>query len=399
MRKLKILHCVESYYPSIGGMQEVVKQLSERLAEAGHEVTVATSASLKRVESEHNKVQIKSFKIQGNLVRGMRGEIERYRTFVRNGKFDVVTLFAAQQWATDAILDLLPDIRAKKVFVPTGFSGLFLPQYHDYFERMSKWLQEFDMNVFLSNDYRDINFARAHSVDRIMVIPNGAGADEFLPNSNVDIRKELGISKNDTLILHVGSHTGIKGHAEAIRIFRKASIKDATLLIVANDLGGGCTRSCKLAAMLSKFYPSQKAARKTVRVVSLDRVTTVAAYKTADLFLFPSNIECSPLVLFECMASKTPFLTTDVGNAREIIEWSHSGQLLPTRIDKAGFSRADCAKSAQMLKSLVVDAKLRINMQESGFLAWSKSFTWEKIAQEYESLYLNLTGTSDRVKA
>jgi len=28
---MKILHCVESYYPSKGGMQEVVKQLSERL--------------------------------------------------------------------------------------------------------------------------------------------------------------------------------------------------------------------------------------------------------------------------------------------------------------------------------------------------------------------------------
>jgi len=39
---MNILHCVESYYPSVGGMQEVVKQLSERLVKLGHAVKVAT---------------------------------------------------------------------------------------------------------------------------------------------------------------------------------------------------------------------------------------------------------------------------------------------------------------------------------------------------------------------
>ena len=40
---MKILHTVEFYHPSVGGMQEVVKQLSERLVRLGHNVTVATS--------------------------------------------------------------------------------------------------------------------------------------------------------------------------------------------------------------------------------------------------------------------------------------------------------------------------------------------------------------------
>jgi len=41
---MKILHTVESYTPSINGMQQVVKQLSERLVLLGHDVTVATRA-------------------------------------------------------------------------------------------------------------------------------------------------------------------------------------------------------------------------------------------------------------------------------------------------------------------------------------------------------------------
>ena len=43
MKKLKILHTVELYSPSVGGMQEVVKQISERLVKKGHDVTVATT--------------------------------------------------------------------------------------------------------------------------------------------------------------------------------------------------------------------------------------------------------------------------------------------------------------------------------------------------------------------
>ena len=64
---------------------------------------------------------------------------------------------------------------------------------------------------------------------------------------------------------------------------------------------------------------------------------TIAAYK-AGYVLFSSNIECSPLVLFECMASKPLFLTTDVGNSAEIVKWSHAGLLLPTVKDANGFS-------------------------------------------------------------
>ncbi len=84
-------------------------------------------------------------------------------------------------------------------------------------------------------------------------------------------------------------------------------------------------------------------------ITDLTREETVAAYKSANLFLFPSNIECSPIVLFECMASHLPFLTTDVGNSKEIIEWSNGGEILPTNIGKDGYSRADIEPSAKKL--------------------------------------------------
>ncbi len=373
-------------------MQEVVRQLSERLAKLGHSVTVATSKSPERRFQELNGVRIAEFDVSGNEVRGYLGDPDSYRRFLLAGEFDVVINFAAQQWATDLAFPLLDRIRGKKVFVPTGFSGLFWPQYQEYFTKMPGWMKRYDMNIFLSDDYRDINFARQHGVERTMLIPNGAGADEFLSTPWVDVRELYGIPSDHFLAIMVGSHTGVKGHAEAMRIFSRARLDGATLLIIANDLGGGCTELCRLRERWLNRWHRFTGKRKRILVRSLSREETVAAYQQADLFLFPSNIECSPIVLFECMASRTPFLSTDVGNAVEIARWSDGGRILPTRKTRKGFSKARIGPSARMLEDLAGDAALRASLADAGHRAWRERFTWERIAGSYERLYLDLVG-------
>lgn len=387
---MKILHTVEFYHPSVGGMQEVVRQISEHLAGLGHQVTVATTVLAGRRDKSVNGVEIAEFSISGNLAKGLQGEVDRYRDFVFDSGFEIVTNFAAQQWATDAMLPVIDRLRAKKVFVPTGFSGLYAPEYAAYFNEMKKWMKMYDANIFLSNNYRDINFARENGITNIKIIPNGASETEFLPETSLDIRKKLGIPRHHFLILHVGSHTGQKGHREAIKIFNRAGIKNATLLIVANSFGGGCTSSCQRQSSLFKFSPWRLVDGKKLIVTFLDRTDTVAAYKEADLFLFPSNIECSPLVLFECMAAQTPFLTTDVGNAAEIIEWSGSGSLLPGTVLSNGKVKAKIGASARVLEEIINDGPRRDAMKKDGFKAWQDRFTWAQIAGEYEKLYQDL---------
>jgi len=387
---MKILHTVEFYSPSVGGMQEVVKQLSERLVQNGHQVTVATKLLPARCQKNLNGVQVEEFNISGNYARGMTGEVERYQRFLIDSPFDVITNFAAQQWATDAMLPVLEKISARKVFVPTGFSGLYSSLYRNYFISMKGWMKQYDRNVFLSSDYRDINYARENGVRNAVIIPNGANEVEFLAEPICDIRARLGIPHNHILILLVGSHTGLKGHAEVIRIFSKTQIKDATLLIVANDSGGGCARACNIRKVFFNKWPKRKLDRKCLIITTLSRQETIAAYHGADLFLFPSNIECSPLVLFECMASRTPFLSTDVGNAAEIVNWSNSGVILPTTIDMSGYSRVLIEPAAKILAQVALDSDRRIALADNGFKVWQKRFTWDKISKEYESLYTRI---------
>jgi glycosyltransferase involved in cell wall biosynthesis len=392
---MKILHTAEFYYPSVGGMQEVVKQLSEKLVEFGHDITIATTRLKDRTFSEFNGVKIEEFEIKGNYVNGIfgaRGEISRYQDFLKNSGFDIITNFAAQQWTSDVCFNILDDISAKKVFVPTGFSCLYDEEFFNYFEKMKVWLKKYDMNVFLSDNYRDINFARENGIEKRILIPNGAEEREFLADYPDNIRKELGIPENHFLILLVGSHTGIKGHKEAFEIFKQANISNASFVISANNSGEICTKQCKKRELYFKLALKRFFDKKQFIVGEFSRKKTVALYKEADLFLFPSNIECSPIVLFECMASKTPFLTSDAGNSAEIIRWSNAGELLPTvkETDGTGLVFVDIEKSVKMLEDIYKDEEKRKLYAQNGFESWKNKFSWEKIAKEYEKMYLNL---------
>lgn len=388
---LKILHCVQEYYPAVGGMPEVARQISERLVAMGHHVTVACSFHKDRSIDHLNGVNIKSFSITGNLVEGIQGEKDEYRNFLLQSGFDVVTLFAAQQWATDLALDLLPDIKGKKVFVPTGFSYLHKAEYSSYYESMKSWMKEFNANVFLSDDYQDINFARKAQIDKLYLIPNGAAEEEFSGPPVSDIRKRFDIDPGQFLLLHVGGFTGAKGQKEAIQIFLKSRLKNAVLLLAGNNN----KRLKKLLATHHRYVHLNLLSvlkRKRIIVVELDRQQTVDAFKSADLFLFPSNIECSPIVLFEAMAAGVPFLSSDVGNAAEIAEWSGTGKILPTTRSEIGWGVVDIDGSARMLDEFASDRQKLKETGRKGRDVWKSRFTWQKITEQYAKLYNELAG-------
>ena len=140
---------------------------------------------------------------------------------------------------------------------------------------------------------------------------------------------------------------------------------------------------------LKKMY-HQLFYRKKIVFDYISRQDTVAAYKAADLFLFPSNVECSPIVLFECAAAKLPFLATNVGNSIEIASWTKGGEIMPTEIDNQGFSHADIGKAARMVEELYANKEKRNRMANEAFSIWKQKYSWEVIAKEYEKLYNNL---------
>jgi glycosyltransferase involved in cell wall biosynthesis len=420
---MNILHTVEFYSPSVGGAQEVVRQLSERLAARGHNVTVATTRLPERRSRQINGVKIEEFDISGNAVRGMRGEVDRYQKFLLEGKFDVMMNYAAQQWTMDAAFPVLERLPYCKVMIPCGFSGLYDPYYQSYFYFLPLVMKHYDHFIFHAGEYRDIDFFRQNGFTQLSIIPNGAAEDEFNVD-HINFRQKYGIPEDVPLLLTVGSHTGIKGHSLAMRAFQRLNIEKGVLVIIGNVfswgshrelfyrplmeylkdlrfhtaakiiiralLGGiapGCLPHCR---MYSRWVNLTGLGKKKVLLLDPPRGDVVAAYHAADLFVFGSNLEYSPLVLFEASASRTPYVTLECGNAKEIAEWTGGGVVAPTFKLENGNVDGRPQIFAREIEGLLMDTQKRNQLAQRGYDSWRERFTWEKIVLQYEALYQEL---------
>jgi L-malate glycosyltransferase len=384
---LRILHCVEFYHPSPGGSQAVVRHVSEELVRRGHDVTVATTRHPDRGYAELEGVRIEEFDVSGNSVRGLEGEVERFRSFATAGGFDVLMTYSAQQWTTDALLPMLDRIDAVKVLAPCGFSRLRDPAYAPYYSELATRLAEFDQLIFHGENYQDIAFARVAGLKNLTIVPNGASREEF-EGLDSDFRKRHGVDPDEPLLLTVGPHNWIKGHALTIGAFRQADFERGTLVVIGNKpLRVGCQWDCRRRAFATRVA---NRGRKRVMVMDAPREEVLAAYRAADLFVFGSQVECSPLVLFEAAASRTPFISTEAGNASEIAEWTGGGLVVPSERRNGRFHASPDAFASELTR-LWDDVSARRRLAETGRERWLQDFTWDRIAERYESVYLRLS--------
>lgn len=424
---MKLLFCCEHYWSSRGGVQEVIRQIAEHLLEAGHEVAVATSVNAERTSDVVNGVKIHAFDVRGNLATGLRGEVERYRQFVTSFDGDAMMIKAAQQWTFDALWPVLDDIKARKVFVPCGFSGLYEPAFARYFARMPDILRKFDHLIFYAESYRDIDFARSHGIENFTVIPNGASEVDFDRTATGRLREKLGIPADDFLFLTVGSPVQMKGHQEVGAAFAKMQVgaRNATLILnghwpkrgllsvlrlflrpqaIARGLAVLWRKGWREVWNLLFLKPSfvdavasqaatgdargGEARQGTKRVLCLDlpRADVLDAFFEADLFVFASKVEYSPLVLFEAAAAGTPFLTAPVGNAAEIVRWTGGGILYPADLDEKRYVQVSPDVLAREMEKAMQSEDLLRQLGAAGRKAWQERFTWAKIARSYEKV-------------
>lgn len=372
---MRILHTVQLYDPKVGGSEEVVKQLSERLAARGHDVTVATAAEPTRTSTDIAGVHIKEFDISGNDIRGITGDTKSYTNFVASGKFDVIMNYAAQIWSTDLVLPIINTIDAAKVIVPCGYSALKDPNFADYFAQLPDLLKNYDKAIYLSPYYQDKLFADEHGLKNSVVIPNGADEREFNSKPQ-NFRRRYNI-KTKYMLLCVANHYNLKGHQFIIDAFNRLERKDVTLCIIGNPVDAGlrrwrteCYKQCKLSALKNSHI-------KMLAHVPRDQV--VSAYKEADLFVFGSMVECSPLVIFESMAAGLPFITTDVGDVRDRVEF---GEIIDT-----------VPAMAQQINRWLDDPDLRTKVGTAAKKEWRAKYSWDKITDQYEALYQEIVAS------
>jgi len=95
-------------------------------------------------------------------------------------------------------------------------------------------------------------------------------------------------------------------------------------------------------------------------------------------------------VLFESAAGGTPFLSVDVGNAKEIAKWTGCGMICPSSKDEKGYTQVDVEVLSDSMRSLMSQPNKLKEMGQIGRDKWESKFTWKHVANQYEKLFSHL---------
>jgi glycosyltransferase involved in cell wall biosynthesis len=357
-----ILLTVEFYWPHLGGAEEVTRRIAEGLVARGHEVHVATSADAGRKSMRLNGVTIHEFRVAGNEVKGLRGDVARYRHFLRTFACDVLFNYAAQSWSTDVAMQEMGQCRARRmVLAACGYSGLSTPLrrviYRRYFKKLPARLKRYDLVIYHAARFRDSDFGRHHGVTRCKVIANGVQASDFSgPRGHFRERTGLG---DQPLVVNVSNHYRLKRHDRYIRL--ASSLKNhAAFVLLGRDIAPAwqsCFKACRRNGLNGD-----------VMLADGQREVVVEAIKDADILVFTSASEVAPLVLLEASAAGTPWVSFDVGNARDL----QGGLVVGAESDLV-----------QQVGRLCDDPTARVRLGHAG-MTFAEGHAWEKKVSEYE---------------
>ena len=221
----------------------------------------------------------------------------------------------------------------------------------------------------------------------VHVIPAGVNLDMFQPVDQDAARAELGIGKDERVILYVGRIEPLKGIDILLRAVPMLEYgQNLKVLIVG---GNPATHHPHARGR----HPRESGDAELDRLKSLafelgvsDRVTFTgsvpqetlpAYYSAADVFVLPSHSESFGLAPLEAMACGTPVVVSRVGGMKTFVNSGENGYLVPWR----------CPESfAQRLDVLLANPELRNAM---GRAARDKALAmgWDSVADRMLAYY------------
>lgn len=364
---MKIVHITPYYPPHLGGMENAVKNLAERAAERGHEVSIYTSDVGDNIGSfSKNNLcihRLRSVKIPAiPLIIPMLP----FKLLLTIDENTIVHVHYILNFSMDLGIITSKLKRAKIIShvhgdsPPTGPLGFLNPTYKKLVAKRALPLS--DAVICPTEDYVDIipkNYGLKR--DKCIIVPSGINLAQFSSKTSDKISTPVNI-------LFVGrlcKQKNVPRLLEAFRIFQQKH--DAILHIV----GEGDERS-GIEYIIKK--------EKIHNVVLHGRVSDerlIELYALSDIFVLPSNDESFGIVNLEAMASGLPIVASDIPGLRNVLK--DCGILVkPT---PENFANA-------MIK-LVEDDDLRMSLIRKGNEK-VRDYDWDKITDRVIEIYRKL---------
>ena len=204
---------------------------------------------------------------------------------------------------------------------------------------------------------------------KIHLIYNGLVLLEVPPDQITNLRKTLGIGKNDLLLGTVARLDPVKNQLMMLAAFKKVNQnKPHTWLLLVGD---GPSRQV-LESAAKDLGISE-------RVIFTGFIEDPARYLAAmDLFLLSSHTEGTSMTLLEAMSLGIPAVATRVGGNPEIVKDGETGIL----------TEPDSAQSfSEAIVWLLENSELRQRMSAKSIEVFHQEFSVDTMASSYSELY------------
>jgi len=340
--------------PKMGGAEVFTREVLKRWAAGGHDVTLFAS----RFEGGHDEEVVEGVKIvrQGGEFSVYRKAKKFYTEHFSKERYDVVIdeintrPFLTPKFVKngESIIALIHQLAREYWFYETVFPINFLG-YHFFEER---WLKNYAkiLTVTVSEstkkDLVDLGF------ERVSVVGEGLN---FKP------LKRLAEKEGYPVIVYAGRLKKAKRPDHAVRAFKivKRNVPDAELWIIGD--GYFKDELTRISCEGVRFFGS------------LSNEDRRDAIKKAWVLVNPSVREGFGLNVVEANALGVPCVAYDVPGLKDSVIDGETGLLVRS---------GDIEALAEEIVNVLTNENLRVRLSQKA-LAYSKSFSWDKVADEF----------------
>jgi glycogen(starch) synthase len=414
---MRVLHVTPLYWPSLGGGEQVVHTLSERMARDRHEVTVVTTdaASVEAFWNRHGprvserdqlingvrvvRVPIASFPLgqlglfitRGLAIRAFdpfqltrlvrrigawMPHAPQFRSTLNNlaGSFDLIHGFNLS-WES-CLVDACEFARAtRRPYVMTPFMHTGEPGQ----TRVSRNYRMSHQQAALRNSDRVIvqtpieaRAIEAMGVDRSRIVEVGVGIDpdRIIGGDPDRLRARSGV--RGPLAVFIGRVTRDKGAIALVQAMQQ---------LWANGVEIECAMAGTIMPDFDRFLQAQPAMPRLHLLGPISDDDKRDLLAAADVVVMPSRAESFGIVYLEAWAYGKPVIGARAGGAADVISDGVDGYLVPFD---------DASSLASRIKELIADRELAHHMGEAGraklFARYTRDITYAKTMDVYRDV-------------
>jgi len=366
-RKIRVLHVIDSW--NLGGAQTVLLNLLEQADSSRFSIKAYSLHGPGKLEARAGELCDGA----GSFARSKLDPrmVLSFLAFVRKWKPHIVH---AHLVMSCALVEHLRRLLPKRVRIISHMHSLYRPpqradKYQNFLE--ASLYRNCDAVVACSKTVEESLHAQRTLKLPVHVLPNAIPdrvATGRLVADREEIRKSLGVTSEDTVILSASRLSPAKNLAYGIEVMRRV-IEDDTQV---HWLIAGSGTEEELLKELANRYGLQN-----VRFLGYrDDVSRLLS--AADFLLMPSLYEGMPLAPVEAMAKGVVPVLTPFAGHDSLIENGVSGVVIP-------FDQSD--QSAERFKIILNDQASQLRMRETALEAVTKNFVASQMAKNLEGLY------------